>query len=104
MLHNTHTAETIQSELDARLYSQEVTGLRFRRALELKDGSRLSCQDHSIAVAHPGRSFEVALFDPCSRYDFAEIEELGQSVDGVYGWVTPEQIADIVNLRGGLKV
>ena len=97
------TGEDIQRELDARLYTQDVATLRFRRALKLKDGSLLSCQDHKRAAAVPGRSFEVAYFAPEAQHRTSDCEELGPSDHGVYGRITPEQIADIVNLRGGLK-
>ena len=98
------TGADIQRELDARMTIEiDAALLRFRRALELKDGSLLSCQDHKRAAAVPGRSFEVAYFAPEAQHRIAECEELGPSDHGVYGRITPEQIADIVNLRGGLK-
>lgn len=98
-----HTAETIADALESLRGVTSVAGLRFIRNLKLADGSRLSCQDHAHAAADPGESFEVAYFAPGKPCEFAECEELGDSAYGVYPRITPAQIADVVNARGGLK-
>lgn len=104
-----HTAETIADVLESLRGVTSVAGLRsfhcphVLRYLELADGSRLSCQDHAHAAADPGESFEVAYFAPGRPCEVAECEELGESDYGVYPRITPAQIADVVNARGGLK-
>lgn len=73
----------------------------YNKVLVLADGTELSCQDHlRTHYATKGSTLEVAAFTPGDA--FVEVPEFGESVGGVYGWMTYREVADLIAKRGGL--